>query len=523
MNTYAIVLKNSFRHCCLWAGALFLTIPAVFAQPAAIKWFREVKTPRDQHTLSLLNAKASGFQLLRWQDSRTDAEGKRTPAMPLLTVLGPGGERMYDDPLPGFDSGPLDFRFAVANDSVLLVVYESPNSAGTQTLFARRLNLNTRKWSNEPQSIFTEATGRAPAFSNAWYARSSTDRQTCIYRVQYGNPSHIETALLDEDFQVIRQGAVELPAPAGQMALRQVFCTDDGEILAHFQIFNSGSKSVGRPFEGSPGVFSSNGHALYRKADWASEAPPYSDVIFLLPTAGQGETADFYPRIGRKFTPSFEISQGPDGRLYCAGLYSDLDNKQVEGYFVYAIDPRTREAQILQNATLPSSVRKALLNEKAAAKKAPVKDLALRWLRWTDDGRPWLLAERQNFDMSPGRMDEAVLLRLDSTYRIGGARKIEKYQRLPTGDPQNFASMAACPAPKNGWWLLWNQGNWPNAKLILTDCGAGGSPTDHTLDASSRSNVSLLPQTMLYRENKWYFVGESEYHERIRVGVLEEK
>ena len=502
---------------------IFLSLLTGFAngQPVNIKWFPEIKTDKDQHTLALLNANENGFQLLRWQDSRTDATGKRTPALPILTVLTAGGERLHDEVLPGFENGAFDFRFALANDSVLLVVYEAPNSTGTQSLFARRLNLQRHFWSAEAQVLFTDISSRTPAFATAWFSRSADGRHSCIYQMQGGATSKIAIAVFDEDFRVKWQRTSELPQTTGQMAMRQVVVTDSAAVLVHCQIFNPGKKTQGRAYETSPGLYLPNGRPVYRQTEWAAEAIPYSDAIFLL-APGEGGLADFYPRLGKKFTPSFEISEGPDGKIYCYGFYSDADNEQAEGYFVYTIDPGTRQGEMLKNMPLPTSVRKAYLNDKAVAKKEPVQGLALRWLRWTEDGRPWMLAERQNFEIGPGRMEEAVLLRLDSTFRINSTRKVEKFQRLTTGDSQNFTSIAACPAPKNGWWLLWNQGNWPNAKIMLTECHSGGAATEYTLDISSHSNVSILPQTLLQQGGKWYFVGESEYHERIRVGVLVE-
>ncbi|MBL7776653.1 MAG: hypothetical protein JNK89_11665, partial [Saprospiraceae bacterium] len=447
---------------------LLLTSTSLISQPATIKWFPEVKTAKDQRTLLLLDAGPEGFQLLRWQDRRTDAAGNRSPAQPLLTLLTPNGERQHDEPLPGFETGALDFRFALASRGELLVVFEAQNSAGTRSLFARRLDLKSRTWLAEPQALFTDTGGRAPAFANAWFSRSADGRHSCIYQIQSGARPKAALAVVDEQLNLLWQRTTEFPPTSGQMVLRQVVCLNSGSVLVHGQIFNPGEKMQGQPYESTPATFASDGRPLFRPAEWAATAVPYSDAVFLSGPDIEG-LLDFYPRFGKKYTPSFEVSEGPDGKIYCSGLYSNLDNEQVEGYFVYAIDPAKRQAEVLQNAPLPTSVRKAYLSDKAVEKKEPVKGLALRWLRWTADGRPWLLAERQNFDLSQSRMEAAVLLRLDSTYRINNARKVEKYQRLPAGDPQNFASLAACPAPKTGWWLLWNLGNWPNGKIMLTE------------------------------------------------------
>lgn len=490
------------------------------SQPATIKWFPQVRTAKDQRTLLLLNAGNQGFHLLRWQNSRTDAEGTKTPAMPLLTVLTPGGERLHDEPLPGFEDGTKDFRFVLATDTVLLVVYEAPNSTGTQSLFTRRLNLENRKWSAAPQVLFSDLSNRAPAFANTWFNRSPDERRSCVYHMTGGTTPRIAIALLDENLQLLWQRSVNLPEASGARAMRQVFCSNSGAVLVHYQIFNPGARMLGQPYEAPPTVFGANGQAFFRNTEWAVEAEPYSDAVLLL-NAEQDAPADFYPQLGKKFTPSFEISEGPDGRFYCAGFYSNESTDNAEGYFIYAIDPEKPEGTIVKQAPFPSVLRKVYLSKKSAANKESVDGLMLRWLRWTADGRPWILAEQQNFNMSPGRIETATLLRMDSTFRISTVREVEKYQRTQTGDPQNFASLAAVADAKNGWWLLWNQGNWPNAKLLLTECGSRGTPVDHVVDNTARSNVSLLPQTLLRRGNTWFFVGESEYHERIRIGMLE--
>lgn len=490
-----------------------------YAQPAAVKWLPAVKTSKDQHTLSLLTAGRDGFCLLRWQDRRADAAtGKVTPAQPLLTVLTSAGERLFDEPLPGFDTGDQFFCFAFANDSMMLVAYEAPDPVGGQTLFVRRLHLGDRRWSGPAEPVFIDPVNRAPAFGNAWFCRSADGRWYCLYR-QHGTSGAplASIAVFDNRLQFRWKRTVPLPVGNNRLYLRDVFCTNGGVAVLQAQVFDAATP--GRPFDGPPAAYRVDGQPLFRAYDWTSEAPANSTALFLL-SSDTAEVAAFYPSTGKKYTPSLELAEGPDGRIYCAGLSSEDKNEEAGGYFLYAIDPHTKEANMLQNAPLPASVRKAFLSEKAAAKKEPVVGLALRWLNWADDGRPWLLVERENYSLGSGRMEEAAMLRLDSTYRITAARKIEKFQRLQPGDPQNFASLVACRAPKGAWWLLWNRDHWPETKLMLTECRPSGTPADYLLDAATRSNVTLLPQTLTYREGVWYFVGESEYHERFRIGML---
>lgn len=493
------------------------------AQPAEIEWLPVVKTAKDQHTLALLNAGPGGFQLLRWQERRTDASGNITPAMPLLTLLTPGGERLYDEPLPGFADGTSVFRFAVANDSVLFVVYETPGGEG-QTLFARRLNMGTKKWSAPAVAVFTDPSNHAPAFATAWFSRSGDGGHCCIYRSQRlaSGAQKVSVAVFDAAFGLKWKHVVELPAQSGPSALQSVLCTNSGAVVLHARLFGSGAIPQTAFPDEPPTIYRPDGRAMFHKYDAAADLPAYANALFVLTPRDTKMTA-FYPKLGKKFTRSFQLTEGAGELVYCTGFSSDENNTQADAYFVYQIDLKTPEGHLLQNAPLPAAVRKAFLSEKAAAKKEPVEGLALRWLNWGEDGKPWLLAERENFGQPPGRIEESALLRLDSTFRITAARKIEKYQRLSGGDAQNFASMAACTGPKGAWWLLWNDGSWPDTKLILSECRPSGNPVDHQLGLSSRSNVALLPQTILRSNAAWYFVGESEYHERIRIGRLKVK
>ncbi len=490
------------------------------AQPAEIEWLPAIKTAKDQRTLALLSAGSGGFQLLRWQERRTDAAGNILPAVPLLTVLTPGGERLHDEPLPGFADGALTFRFAFSNDSVLLIVYEAPGDGG-QTLYARRLHLNKRKWSAAPIAIFTDPAGKSPAFATAWFSRSADGSHWCCYRARR-LPSgvwQLSVAVFDAGFRLDWQRDAELPAQSGPVAPRSVFCANNGAVLLHARVFGTGTVPP-LVFSGEPpGAHRPDGRPPYRRYDMEAELPAYSDALFLL-SKDDKELSAFYPKIGKKFTPSFELTESAGDQVYCAGFTSDENNTLAEGYFVYAIDLKTRKGEMLQNAPLPAAVRKLFMSEKAAAKKSPVEDLRLRGLYWAGDGKAWMLAERENFAQHPGQIKEAALFRLDSTFRITAARKIEKYQNLPAGDAQNFASVAVCAAPKGAWWLLWNQGSWPDTRLMLTECRASSNPEDFQLALSSRTNVAMLPQTLIRQGNKWYFVGESEYHERIRIGVL---
>ena len=502
-------------------GAFFLFKNKLRAQPAELHWLSSVKTAKDQHTLLLLNAGAEGFALLRWQDRRVDvSSGAVTPAMPLLTLLSPTGERLHEEPLPGFSDGQLSYRFGIAMDSLLLVGYEAPDAVGRPALYLSRLHVRQRQWLGAPQEVFTSTAGRAPAFAAAWFNVSADGRHFCIYQSESGQSPRILVAVFTRSGRLEWQRAAVLPPQSGPLTLRRVLCTGRGDIAVQARIFNADTPQKGLTIDLPPTAFRSDGRPLLRREEWNAKLSPYANAVFVL-RQDVAEPDAYYLDPGEKYTPALELAEDAKGHIWAAGLTHPSDNTLADGYFVYTLDPDARKGEMLQNAALPTSVRKAFSTKKNASGKEPLEATGLCWLDWTADGKPWLLLEQYNAQVQPERVETAALLRLDSTYRITATRRIEKYQRLHTGHPQNFASVAACPAPKSGWWLLWNEGAWPETKLILTECRAGGEPEDFVLTTAAQSNVTMLPQTLLFSEGKWYFAGESEYHERIRIGVVE--
>ncbi|MCC6462021.1 MAG: hypothetical protein IT260_16220 [Saprospiraceae bacterium] len=518
--THIVLCPKQFLLCLSFLSAFFLLENSLPAQPADIHWLSTVKTPKDQRTLLLLNAGPEGFQLLRWQDRRVDVSGNVTPAMPLLTILTPAGERLHEEPLPGFADGQLLFRFAIASDSLLLVAYEAPDAIGRPTLYLNRLNVSQRQWVGAPQVVFTDHSGRAPAFASAWFNAAADGRHFCIYQSESGQSPRISVAVFNRSGRLEWQRAAVLPPQSGWVTLRRVLCTGRGDVVVHARIFTAGGSKKDLGIELPPTAYRLDGRPMLRSEEWATELPPYANALFVV-VKEVAELGAYYLDPGEKYTPALELAEDPQGRIWAAGLTHPSDNTQADGYFVYALDPGTRQGQMLQNAALPASVRKAFSSKKNASGKEPIAGVDLCWMDWAADGKPWLLLEQYNAQVPPGRVETAALLRLDSTYRITAARRVEKYQRLQGGDPQNYASIAPCRAPKGGWWLLWNQGHWPETKLMLTECRPGGEPEDFVLTTAAQSNVTMLPQTLLYRDGKWYFAGESEYHERIRIGVVE--
>jgi hypothetical protein len=55
---------------------------------------------------------------------------------------------------------------------------------------------------------------------------------------------------------------------------------------------------------------------------------------------------------------------------------------------------------------------------------------------------------------------------------------------------------------------------------VLTECRAG-EPKEFELAHGPALDVAFLPNTLLREGKRWYFVGESEAGEILRIGYLE--
>jgi hypothetical protein len=499
---------------------LLLVLTAVLAvspkaqntSQTSLEWLAGVKTPRNTRTLALWRAGADGFQLLRL---RQEAEA---PAVPLLTLLGPDGRLKGEAPLPGFEpENEWVFRLAVASDSLALIGYEAALPGGGFGLFARRFNLLTGAWTSPAQLVASAPSANRPAFANAWFRRSADGESSCLYHLPAGPPRpQADLAVFDRRFDLRWQRTLSLPPQKGAVAVRDLLCTAGGAVVLEAQVAE-GSIPAFAP--APPAAYWPDGPALYDPQNAWREMPPHHNVLFLVAGPTE-EVASFYPATGGKFTPALSLTEHDGRQVYCSGFYSGLDNRRVEGYFVYAIDLTTRQASLLQKAPFPSSVRKALLSERAAQDKEPLPGLALRWMKWAADGKAWMLAERETFAPDPAGLQEALLFRLDSTFRINSVRKIEKSQQPGARRDHLFNSLAAYAGEKSGWWLCRNEGNYPHNRFVLTECRAG-EPKEYELAHGPALDVAFLPNTLLRQDKRWYFVGESEAGEKLRIGYLE--
>lgn len=482
--------------------------------PATFEWLDAVKSDKNQRTLALLRAGPEGFHVLRWQAEVKDYTGASTPAHARLVALSPAGKLLDNRPVPTLGPGETNaFRFAVSNDSLALFAYQTRDSAGRAKFFVRRFDPVQYAWAGDP--VFLFGSGEAD-FDNAWFSRSPDGSRCCVYAFR-ARAGGLSFALFDRDFHLLRKGLAAWPQSIGVTDVQRVFCANSGELL--ISAHTSGDQGLRMLPPRQVSAYRADGRGVWPAPEAVEHLNPFAAVVLLLP-ADTAVFAVFYPKIGKKYTPSFEFAQQGKGPVLCAGLASDLGDNYSDTYFIYQIEPQSARAEMLQNAPLPSSVRRAFPSAgNDADPKKPLKNVYLRTLDWAADGRPWLLVEHE---AGSDRVEfpEAALLRLDSAWKITGARGIEKFQSVESLHLRFTGSQAVVPAPK-GWWALWNKGSYPNGRLMLTDCKATGEPADYELAAGARLVLALLPHTRLEYAGKSYFVGESASGDRFGVGVLE--
>ncbi len=501
-------------HLRILVATLVLATRLAAQQPADFEWLDAVRSPKDQHTLALLRIGAEGFHLLRWQEEQRDYTGKVTPAHPVLARLNPAGELLASAPVPGLepDSGFV-FQLAVSNDSLVLFGYEKRFSNNIHVLFIRVFDLIKNAWAGPESDLFYANT----SFDKAWFSRSPDGSHTGLY---FSENSSLHYAILDDGFRVLHNSSTIWPATSGnQLTILDIFCSNQGELLFYAQSAKKDGNFTIYPPE-RPAVYHSNGSAAPISIRAPESKGALFNVVLLLKTGlSENKFYVFYPNNGKKYTGSSVFAQVDNGLVTFSGLASDIGADAAESYFIYQINTNTSTAAMLQNTVLPSAVHRAFQSDKDVAAKTPIPSLRLRWLNASADGRNWLLVEKVNALRSPVEFDEAALLRLDSTWKITAARRIEKYQQATPGDVRFFGSVATCPAPK-GWWVLWNKGAYPSASLMLTDCKSAGEPLPYELLSGARLVLALLPHTQYGYDGKWYFAGESANGDRFGVGVL---
>lgn len=493
---------------------------AVFSQTLAFDFLETVKCPKNTRTAALLEAGEDGYKILRLQQPNPDEQGSAQAEIPWMVTLSADGSLVSSKALPGFgaaDQFSLRWKWSIAAGAAMLVIYEKRDAKPKHRLFVRRYHLQKGDWDGPEAELFEAAGG---LLTGDGYRVAPNGEYTCVYAFSAdpNGPTRMWAAVFDRTLTPLWQKNISW-APKNNLAIpQQVFCTNEGELAVHAHAFLQSSKGGLQAQPVRSPAWWPDGKAVLPETWGSANDRAHSHAICLF---GQ-ETAEpdwYYPAIGKDFTSAVVLSQDTGNQLYCAGFAGEQP-QTAERYFIYNIDLKTKAGKMLQNAPLSPGLRKAFLSEKAAADKAPIEGLNLLQMEWTADGAAWLLAEQTLENGESHLLKDAVLMRLDSVWKMVGVRKMEKSSRHTNGATQFFGAIAPIRAPKGGWYLCGNSGNWPQTKVVLAECKRSGQAIVYDIADCHEEGATLLPHTLYVGDGKWYFVAESEYREMFRIAEL---
>lgn len=230
----------------------------------------------------------------------------------------------------------------------------------------------------------------------------------------------------------------------------------------------------------------------------------------------------FVPEIKKKYIPSIDFSEDKEGQIHWFGFYSDDVNYKVDGYFDFKIDPQTDNSSLVKLAPFPDVIRAEFMSEKKAARGEPLNFMALYDVDWKADRGPIIFGEFQNRSSLPLKSLDIVFLRADSAMNLHSAGSVNKNQFF-TGERQtDFIGFAKIAINKEETILCYNQDFGPLAKMRLGILDEA-KYEEWDMAKAEETGVIALPRTYFAAGSIIYFVGESEYRESYRIGVLERK
>lgn len=301
------------------------------------------------------------------------------------------------------------------------------------------------------------------------------------------------------------------------MLPRQVFCSSEGSIFIHAHVFSVGAKVSIAPPKNVKSLLWPNGKAIYQDDyEPVGTCPSITNAVFMM-DKNSAVWNSFFMKSVTKYTRSFEMAEDSLHQVICAGLGGDESLDEIDTYFFYSIDPNKKSAEMLKTAKIPVGFRKAFMKESAAEQKKPVDRAFIRSLSWGQDGKPWMLVEKESFSSDFSFVEEAALVKIDSTWKIASTIPVEKSHKIKPDDPGSMGTVVACSQSKGSWWLLWNDGVGPGAEMMLTPAKGKES---FSVATANQAGVTFLPHTLLPYKTSWYFVGESEDRKGYRIGKL---
>lgn len=507
-------MKNILNIFIICSIAILGNQVGLLAQPASVTWLEKNKSEKGLKTLSLLRADDNAFYLLRANNA----------SLPYLTVLDKEGVEYYNQPIPDFGTvGNSAFQASVANDSLVLFLYTSWEGNHQEVWNTRTFNFIKKQWAGAPTEVGAGKTRVANAFSGvqAGIRKSPDGQYTCVYYITPEKDNWMAgLVVLDASFRKVWQQSSPLPRQDANMLPQQIFCSNEGSVFVHSHVFSVGAKVSIAPFKPIKSLLWPNGKNVYQ-ADYepVGTCPSITNAVFMM-DKNNGVWSSFFMKSVTKYTRSFEMTEDSLKQVICAGLGGDESLDEIDAYFFYSINPEKKSAEMLKTAKLPVGFRKAFMKDAAAEQKKPVDRAFIRSLSWSKDGKPWMLVEKEAFSSDFSFVEEAALVKIDSTWKIASTIPVPKSHKIKVDDPGSMGTVAACSVNKGSWWLLWNDGVGPSAEMMLTPAKGKES---FSIATANQSGVTFLPHTLLPYKSNWYFVGESEDRKGYRVGRLSRK
>ena len=481
-----------------------------YPQPAAVTWLEKNKNEKEQRILSLMRVNDQSFYLLR-ANAQNHAQ---------VVMLNEKGEEVLAKSIPGLAPDGQDvYEQSVSNDSLMLVLYAQWEGNRRTAWYARVFNYLTLRWSAPPALAGSGKTRSTTALSaiQAGIRRSQDGSHTCVYYLQpLSGQWEVNVLMYDAHFGLLWEKSAVLPPQEAGILPRQVFCSNDGAVLIHAQVFSKGASiSISTPQQFN-GPASNDGSPIFKNDYSAEKGQAASNNAFFVMTNSGADWQSFFPKVMTKYTRSLEISESPKGYILCAGLGGNEEVSAATHYFLYKIDLREPKGEVLKFAELPLSFRKAYLNENRAKDKAPVEQVFVRKIIW-EQQTPWILTEYEDFSTAQLWVKEAALVKIDSTWKMSTVVPVNKSHKLTASLPGSESTAAVLPAPKGGWWLMHQTGVGTEATVTLTPSKGKES---FELSPARQSGVAAQWHTLYPYQGRWWLVGLSGDLRSYRIGHI---
>ena len=493
--------------------ALFLTISIapLLAQPVTVEWLSKNTCDKEMQTLAFLSTDAQNSYLLR---------GKALPGFPgawqpYIASLDQTGKERSCNLIAGFGADMI-FQRTVVQGNMLYIL----SSDKRENWVVRQYDFKQESWVGEAVSLGKARVKTTSYLSDCFFGlqQSEDGSKTCAYLIcAEAGVWQTNVLVFDDQFKTAWSAHFPLPKQEGGQLPQQLICSNAGDVFLRTFTLGTGAQFRATESAGAQGVQWRDGAPVYHHVQFPEGGlNQASNAIFMMGEKEKEWTA-FYPKQIFKYTASFDMSEDPGGNIIAMGLGGNDAFDKIDAYFFYQIDAKSKKGEILNSANVPVSFRKAFMDERAASQKKPAENIVIGKMNWNTAGNLWVLAEQAVLSGANARVENAALLRIDSTWRINRATPVEKFHSIDLSRTGSKATVVVCVSNNAGWWMFWNKGSSRYVELMLTpDKGK----ERFVLSSSNESGVIFQPHTFYRTGNDTFFVGESSDGRIYRLGRL---